>query len=119
MVFGRLTTRPVRAVSRMISGARWRLFSASVLIAVSAYPAGVRAQFSCEKPVYLTLDTGHMGIAHLVAQVLARQQVVVTFFAANEPTQQGDGSLGSYWSAWWRDRAAEGHAFASHTWNHT
>lgn len=80
MVFGRLTTRPVRAVSRMISGARWRLFSASVLIAVSAYPAGVRAQFGCEKPVYLTLDTGHMGIAHLVAQVLARQQVVVTFF---------------------------------------
>lgn len=119
MVFGRLTTRPVRAVLHMISGARWRLFSASVLIAVSAYPAGVRAQFSCEKPVYLTLDTGHMGIAHLVAQVLARQQVVVTFFAANEPTQQGDGSLGSYWSAWWRDRAAEGHAFASHTWNHT
>lgn len=81
MVFGRLTTRPVRAVLRMISGARWRLFSASVLIAVSAYPAGVRAQFSCEKPVYLTLDTGHMGIAHLVAQVLATSAGRCDFFA--------------------------------------
>ena len=63
----------------------------------------------CARPVYLTLDTGHMGVADLVAQVLQRQQVRATFFAADEPTQTGDGSLGTHWAAWWRARAAEGH----------
>jgi peptidoglycan-N-acetylmuramic acid deacetylase len=72
----------------------------------------------CEKPLYLTFDTGHMGVAPLIAQVLARQQVKVTFFAAQEPTREGDGSMGSHWAAWWRERAAEGHAFASHTHDH-
>lgn len=59
-----------------------------------------------------------MAIAPLVAEVLQRQQVKVTFFAANERTQVGDGSLGAHWAPWWRARAAEGHAFASHTWDH-
>lgn len=72
----------------------------------------------CDKPLYLTFDTGHMGVAPLIAEVLQRQQVKVTFFAANEPTQEGDGSLGEYWAPWWRARAAEGHAFASHTYDH-
>jgi len=54
----------------------------------------------------------------MVAEVLQRQQVRVTFFAANEATRQGDGSLGDHWAPWWRARAAEGHAFASHTWSH-
>ena len=49
-----------------------------------------------------------MGIAPLVADVLARQHVRVTFFAANERTQQGDGSLGNTWAPWWKARAAEG-----------
>ena len=60
-----------------------------------------------------------MAVAPLVADVLARQQVRVTFFAANERTQEGDGSLGEHWASWWRARAAEGHEFASHTWDHT
>jgi peptidoglycan/xylan/chitin deacetylase (PgdA/CDA1 family) len=68
--------------------------------------------------LYLTFDTGHMGVAELIADVLRRQQVRVTFFAAHEPTQVGDGSLGEHWAPWWRDRAAEGHAFASHTFDH-
>jgi peptidoglycan/xylan/chitin deacetylase (PgdA/CDA1 family) len=59
-----------------------------------------------------------MGVAPLIAEVLQRQQVKATFFAANEPTQEGDGSLGEYWAPWWRARAAEGHAFASHTYDH-
>ena len=84
------------------------------LLLAAALP--VRAE-DC-KPVYLTLDTGHMGIAPLVAQVLQRQQVRVTFFAANERTQEGDGSLGEHWAPWWKARAAEGHEFASHTWDH-
>jgi peptidoglycan/xylan/chitin deacetylase (PgdA/CDA1 family) len=72
----------------------------------------------CDKPVYLTLDTGHMGVARLVAEVLNRQQIKVTFFAANEPTREGGGSLGSFWAPWWQARAAEGHEFASHTFDH-
>jgi peptidoglycan/xylan/chitin deacetylase (PgdA/CDA1 family) len=44
--------------------------------------------------------------------------VKVTFFAANERTQEGDGSLGDHWAPWWKARAAEGHAFASHTYDH-
>lgn len=59
-----------------------------------------------------------MGVADLVADVLKRQHAVVTFFAANERTQVGDGSLGSHWAPWWRARAAEGHEFASHTFDH-
>ena len=73
---------------------------------------------TCEKPVYLTFDTGHMGVAPLIAEVLQRQQVPVTFFAAHEKTREGDGTLGQHWAPWWRARAAEGHAFASHTWDH-
>lgn len=60
-----------------------------------------------------------MEVAPLVADVLHRQQVRVTFFAANERTKVGDGSLGEHWAPWWRARAAEGHEFASHTWDHT
>jgi peptidoglycan/xylan/chitin deacetylase (PgdA/CDA1 family) len=49
---------------------------------------------------------------------LQRQQVRVTFFAANEKTREGDGTLGAHWASWWRERAREGHAFASHTLDH-
>lgn len=90
---------------------------ALALLLLFVLPAARAAE--CDKPVYLTLDTGHMGVADLVADVLNRQQVKVTFFAANERTQVGDGSLGEYWAAWWRSRAAEGHEFASHTLHHT
>jgi len=97
-----------------------RLFQfAIIMIATCAWGAGARAQDVCEKPVYLTFDTGHMEVAPLVAQVLKRHQVRVTFFAANERTKEGDGSLGEHWAPWWKARAAEGHDFASHTWNHT
>ena len=97
-----------------------------ILIAASALPVGVMAQkpssvdaASCTKPVYLTLDTGHMGVAQQMADVLRAEKVQVTFFAANERTKEGDGSLGTHWAPWWKARAAEGHAFASHTWDHT
>ncbi len=89
----------------------------SVAMALLA-PAAAPAQPACAKPVYLTFDTGHMEIASLVADVLRRQQVRVTFFAAHEATKTGDGSLGDTWAPWWKARAAEGHAFASHTYDH-
>lgn len=81
--------------------------------AVAQHPAAP----AC-KPVYLTFDTGHMEIAPLVADVLKRQNVQVTFFAANERTKEGDDSLGAHWAHWWKARAGEGHEFASHTWDH-
>ena len=46
-----------------------------LLIAASAYVSSASAEKNCDKPLYLTLDTGHMEIAPLVAEVLKRQQV--------------------------------------------
>ena len=73
---------------------------------------------TCTQPVYLTLDTGHMGVAPLVAEVLQRHQVPVTFFLANERTLEGGSSLDDHWAPWWQARAEEGHLFGSHTWDH-
>lgn len=81
-------------------------------------PLAAAAAAPCDKPVYLSFDTGHMGVAPLVAEVLNRHQVKATFFLANERTLEGGGSLDDRWAPWWRARAAEGHAFGSHTWDH-
>lgn len=72
----------------------------------------------CDKPVYLTFDTGHMGVAPLVSEVLSRKQVQATFFLANEPTLSGGSSLDEVWAPWWRELSVKGHAFASHTFDH-
>lgn len=102
-----------RAVMRAFT-----LVICSTVFGSFAHAAAWSAEQSCAKPLYLTFDTGHMAVAPLIAEVLARQKVAVTFFAANERTQQGDGSLGEHWAPWWRERAREGHEFASHTFNH-
>ncbi|MCJ0764015.1 polysaccharide deacetylase family protein [Variovorax terrae] len=94
------------------------LLAAIVFVAAGVQPAWTSAANACEKPVYLTFDTGHMEVAPLIADILRRQNVRVTFFAANERTKTGDGSLGEHWAPWWKARAAEGHEFASHTWDH-
>jgi len=104
----------MRRVSRLLAAG----LIAINLIAFSAHSVGAEGQKDCKKPVYLTFDTGHMGVADLIAEVLQRQQVRVTFFAAQERTRVGDGSLGEHWAPWWRARAAEGHEFASHTLDH-
>ncbi len=90
-----------------------RASSAALLVAALAAPAA-----ACDKPVYLSFDTGHMGVAPLVAEVLNKHGVKATFFLANERTLTGGSSLDDQWAAWWRARAAEGHAFGSHTWDH-
>jgi len=99
-----------------------KLSLAIISIAALAFSTCAAAQNglknSCAKPLYLTFDTGHMDVAPLIAEVLNRQKVRVTFFAANEATKAGDGSLGKHWAPWWRARAAEGHEFASHTYDH-
>ena len=81
-------------------------------------PGLLLAAPACDKPVYLTFDTGHMAVAPLVAEVLQRHNVKATFFLANERTRTGGGSLDDTWAPWWQARAAEGHAFGSHTWDH-
>jgi len=103
-------------------GGPWGLRSASCrasFVAVGLLLCSVAwSQSDCKKPVYLTLDTGHMEVAPLIADVLRKHQVKVTFFAANEPTKTGDGTLGEHWAPWWRERGLEGHSFASHTFDH-
>lgn len=100
-------------------------WAAAVAVLACAMPASgqqaaapTAAGQPCERPVYLTFDTGHMGVADLIAEVLQRQHVKATFFLANEATQDGGGSLDDRWAAWWRARAAEGHVVGSHTFDH-
>lgn len=81
-------------------------------------PAAAQAAPACERPVYLTFDTGHMGVAPLIAEVLQRQQVRATFFLANERTKTEGSSLDDHWAPWWKELARHGHVFGSHTWDH-
>ena len=103
---------------RRANNAFLKFLIAITFVAINPLPSWAKGELSCKKPVYLTFDTGHMGVADLVAEVLTRQQVRATFFGAQERTRQGDGSLGEYWAPWWKARAAEGHEFASHTLDH-
>ncbi len=105
---------------RRASSLRGGLLRAAVAAALASgawFGAPVGAA-TCERPVYLTFDTGHMGVAPLVAQVLKDEGVQASFFLANERTRSGGWSLDDEWAPWWRARAAEGHAFGSHTWDH-
>ncbi len=90
---------------------------AIISIAACAYSTRAIAQSGCKNPLYLTFDTGHMEVAPLIADVLRRQQVKATFFVANERTKTGDGSLGNDWAFWWKAVAAQGHEFASNTYD--
>lgn len=77
----------------------------------------------CDKPVYLTIDTGHMGVAPMIMDTLKRHGVKATFFLANERTQAVDGrsegsTLDAQWAPWWKALAEQGHDFGSHTWDH-
>ena len=92
--------------------------ASSALLALAVLGGLPARAADCTQPVYLTLDTGHMGVAPLVAEVLQRNKVRATFFLANEPTQTGGTSLDDQWAPWWKARAQEGHAFGSHTWDH-
>ncbi len=95
----------------------WWVHAAIVLIATCVMPARASGQNQCENPVYLTFDAGNMEVAPKVGAILKRNGVKATFFAANTDTIQGDGSLGNYWAPWWKARAADGHEFASNTYD--
>jgi peptidoglycan/xylan/chitin deacetylase (PgdA/CDA1 family) len=83
-----------------------------------APPAPAAPAAGCGGVVYLTLDTGSMGHAEDIAAILQRHDVRATFFLANEKTTRGDFALDPAWAGYWKARAAEGHAFGSHTWRH-
>jgi len=69
-------------------------------------------------PVYLTFNTGPMDVAPLIADILRRQGVKVTFFVANEPTRNGGEALDNQWGTWWKAVGGQGHEFASLTYDH-
>jgi peptidoglycan/xylan/chitin deacetylase (PgdA/CDA1 family) len=102
---------------RCIDGARGSVVAAAAAAIVLAASGAAAAQ-QCRGHVYLTLDTGNMSQAEEIAAILRRQDVRATFFLANEKTPRGDFSLDPSWSAYWKARAEEGHAFGSHTWRH-
>lgn len=89
----------------------------ALALTLTLIPSPGHAQ-ECRRPLYLTLDTGGMQSAELIAATLRRHDVRATFFLANEKTFRGDYALDDSWAVYWRDRAAEGHAFGSHTWRH-
>ncbi len=89
----------------------------AVLLA-SAFLCAQAEAGTCAKPVFLSFDTGHMGVAPLIVETLKRFDAKATFFLANEPTKTGGWTLDEEWAPWWRERAAEGHDFGAHTWNH-
>ncbi len=111
------------SVCRAALGAASWVVAASVAHAGGASAAASSATQACAHPVYLTIDTGHMGVAPLIADVLARQGVKATFFLANERTQAVGGrpegsTLDDAWAPWWKQLAEQGHDFGSHTWEH-
>jgi peptidoglycan/xylan/chitin deacetylase (PgdA/CDA1 family) len=97
-----------------------RLLRAALAVAGATLASGSAAATAdqCQGHVYLTLDTGNMRNAEEIAAILQRQDIRATFFLANEKTVRGDFSLDPAWSAYWKARAEEGHAFGSHTWRH-
>src|SRR4051812_25899795 len=98
-----------------------RASRAAALLVLSVFAARASpgaAADACKGAVYLTIDTGTMSQAALIAQTLNKHHVKATFFLANEPTVKGDNSLGPEWSAYWKARAAEGHRFGSHTFDY-
>jgi len=95
-----------------------RASRAAALLTTLIFAAPAFAQDACKGTVYLTIDTGSMSQAELIAATLNKYQVKATFFLANEPTIKGDYTLDPGWAAYWKARAAEGHHFGSHTFDH-
>ncbi len=84
--------------------------------AAAPTPAPIAAV--CDKPVYLSFDTGHMETAAAIADVLNKHQVKVTFFVSNEKTKDGKDAMSWDWGQkFWKQRGQEGHEFASRTWD--
>lgn len=96
-----------------------RVGLAAGLLVFAAHRAAIaETAAACARPLYLTLDTGNMASAALIATILARHQVKATFFLANERTPEGNHALDARWRDFWQARVDEGHAFGNHTFDH-
>lgn len=80
--------------------------------------AGGQLFAQCSGTLYLTIDTGSMSQAEVIAAALRKHDVKATFFLANEKTVRGDWTLDDAWAPYWAALAKEGHAFGTHTWRH-
>jgi peptidoglycan/xylan/chitin deacetylase (PgdA/CDA1 family) len=101
-----------RACNLLLSGAL------AALLTLPGVASGAVPAPACANPVYLTVDPGSMDYAPRVAEILRRQQVLVTYWVSNQPTRNGEGSLGNQWGDWWKQIAQQGHEFASQTYDH-
>ena len=80
MGFGLWTMRPANdTLNKLFARAFLGIFSLLALSFSSAAETQ-KSGLQCQKPIYLTFDTGHMGVAPLIADVLRKHQVPVTFF---------------------------------------
>jgi peptidoglycan/xylan/chitin deacetylase (PgdA/CDA1 family) len=91
----------------------------TALLFILSLTSNAFAANACNKNIYLTFDTGNMSVAQQVADILRKQQVKATFFLANEKTFRNDYALDDSWKGFWNALAEDGHAFGSHTLNHT
>jgi len=90
-----------------------------LVVAVAGALLAATAHAACSGTLYLTLDTGHMEPANAIADILAKHQVKATFFLANEKTKSGGFTLDDAQKPFWQRLTKEGHAFGSHTWDHS
>jgi peptidoglycan/xylan/chitin deacetylase (PgdA/CDA1 family) len=95
----------------------WPTLAAAAALLAATLQASTAAD-ACKGTIYLTFDTGSQSQAELIADTLRKHKIKATFFLANEKTVRGDWSLDPAWSAYWKARVAEGHAFGSHTFDH-
>lgn len=104
----------------MASSSRRRFCGAALLAAAPAFvtPRLATSARAAGGTLYLTLDTGWMSEAALIAETLAQRRIRATLFLADERTFRGNTCLADSWAEFWRARAAEGHAFGSHTMRH-
>jgi peptidoglycan/xylan/chitin deacetylase (PgdA/CDA1 family) len=119
MAFTTIAMRHANSRFSHCSGLRACLGWVLAGVSCAAGFAPAYAANDCKGTIYLTIDTGSMSQAELIARTLSKHDVKATFFLANEKTVNGDFSLDDGWGAYWKARVAEGHVFASHTYDHT
>lgn len=102
--------------------------SAILLLTASSFAASVGTagvgtasspQPACKGRLFLTFDTGNMSQAQFIADTLRQHHIKASFFLANEKTTQNNYALDPAWGNFWRKLAQDGHAFGSHTFQHT
>ena len=117
----RLSRRSVQLSRRSVQLSRRSVRLSKRFAGLAALIASVAlaAQPACKGTLYLTFDTGHMEPANDIADILAKHQIKATFFLANERTKSGGFTLDDAQKPFWQRLAKEGHAFGSHTWDHS